>query len=61
MIKLKDLIIERIVTPDEFMREMKRAEKETGKKFKVPSSTKAFFLGEEPPHAAACPLPPLPS
>ena len=44
MIKLKDLIIERIVLPDEFMREMKRAEKETGKKFKVPSSTKKLCM-----------------
>ena len=29
----------RIVTPSEFMKEIKRAEKATGKKFKIPSST----------------------
>ena len=44
MIKLKDLIIERFVLTDDFMREMKRAEKETGKKFKVPSSTKKLCM-----------------
>ena len=44
MILLKDLLVERIVLPDEFMREIKRAEKETGKKFKVPSSTKKLCM-----------------
>ena len=42
MIKLRDLITEDIVFPDKFMKEIRRAEKETGKKFKVPSSTKNF-------------------
>ena len=35
MIKLRDLITEDIVFPDKFMKEIRRAEKETGKKFKV--------------------------
>lgn len=43
MIKLKDLIVE-IVFPDDFMKEIKRAEKETGKKFKIPSSTKKLCM-----------------
>ena len=43
MIKLKDLIVE-IVFPDDFMKEIKRAEKETGKRFKVPSSTKKLCM-----------------
>jgi hypothetical protein len=43
MIKLKDLIVE-IVFPDDFMKEIKRAEKATGKKFKVPSSTKKLCM-----------------
>ena len=45
MIKLKDLLMEsRIVTPSEFMKEIKRAEKATGKKFKIPSSTQKLCL-----------------
>ena len=44
MIKLKDLITEDIVFPDKFMAEIRRAEKETGKKFKVPSSTKKLCM-----------------
>ena len=43
MIKLKDLIVE-IVFPDDFMKEITRAEKETGKSFKVPSSTKKLCM-----------------
>ena len=48
MIKLKDLLMEsRIVTPSEFMREIKRTRKaETGKKFKIPSSTQKLCLEE---------------
>ena len=44
MIKLRDLITEDIVFPDKFMAEIRRAEKETGKKFKVPSSTKKLCM-----------------
>ena len=45
MIKLKDLLMEsRIVTPSEFMKEIKRAEKATGKKFKIPSGTQKLCL-----------------
>jgi hypothetical protein len=44
VIKLKDLIVESIVFPDDFMKEIKRAEKETGKKFKIPSSTKKLCM-----------------
>ena len=41
MIKLKKLLTEsRIVTESDFMKEINRAEKATGKKFKVPSRTK---------------------
>ena len=43
MIKLVDLITE-IVFPDKFMKEIRRAEKETGKKFKIPSSTKKLCM-----------------
>jgi len=43
MIKLKNLITE-IVFPDKFMAEIRRAEKETGKKFKIPSSTKKLCM-----------------
>ncbi len=43
MIKLKSLLNE-IVFPDDFMKEIKRAEKETGKKFKIPSSTKKLCM-----------------
>ena len=34
----------RIVTPSEFMKEIKRAEKATGKKFKIPSGTQKLCL-----------------
>ena len=43
MIKLKSLLNE-IVFPDDFMKEINRAEKETGKKFKIPSSTKKLCM-----------------
>lgn len=43
MIKLKSLLTE-IVFHDDFMKEIKRAEKETGKKFKIPSSTKKLCM-----------------
>ena len=43
VIKLKSLLNE-IVFHDDFMKEIKRAEKETGKKFKIPSSTKKLCM-----------------
>ena len=43
MIKLKSLLNE-IVFPADFTKEIKRAEKATGKKFKVPSSTKKLCM-----------------
>jgi len=45
MIKLKDILKESsIVFPDDFTKEIKRAEKETGKKFKVPATTKKLCM-----------------
>ena len=45
MIKLKKLLTEsRIVTESDFMKEINRAEKATGKKFKVPSRTKKLCM-----------------
>ena len=40
MIKLKELIIERIVTQSDFMKIINQAKKETGAKVKIPSGTK---------------------
>ena len=45
MIKIKKLLTEsRIVTESDFMKEINRAEKATGKKFKVPSRTKKLCM-----------------
>ena len=44
MIKLKSLLTETLVFPGDFTKEIKRAEKATGKKFKVPSSTKKLCM-----------------
>ena len=40
MIKLKDILTERIVTTSDFEKIIKQAQKETGKKSKIPSGTK---------------------
>jgi hypothetical protein len=40
MIKLKELIVERIVTESDFMKIINQAKKETGAKVKIPSGTK---------------------
>ena len=46
MIKLKELIVERIVTTSEFEKIIKQAQKETGKKSKIPSGTKKLCKEE---------------
>jgi len=44
VIKLKSLLKETLVFPGDFTKEIQRAEKASGAKFKVPSSTKKLCM-----------------